>query len=850
MTDLTRTPEMALKRLKWPLRLTLWGMLAERATRAFWPLWTIVFAALVPLLFGWHEGAGRGAVIGAAAGVGLAALWALVAGVRRFRLPSRDEALARLDETLPGRPITALGDAQAIGAGDAGSEYVWHAHVARMAERVQQARAVKPDLRLSSRDRYGLRYVAVTGLAVALIFGALGRVATVGESLSAPGAALAGGPAWEGWVEPPAYTGKPGLYLNDITEARLRVPQGSRVTLRLYGQPGALAVQETVSDAPLPAGEDEMTRRFDVAQSGTLEVTGPGGRAWDVVMEPDSAPTVTVAAKMERGRGGEIQQKFLAKDDHGVVAGRVTITLDLDAVERRHGLAAAPEPRAPIVVDLPMPISGDRAKFEETLVENFSEHPWARLPVRMLFEVEDALGQTGQSSPIKADLGGRRFFDPMAASLIEMRRDLLWTRENAPRVVQILRALTHRPDEVFRNGAAYLPLRVAMRRLAVAQDGLDAETRDEIAQVLWDIAVMLEDGDLSDALERLRRAQDRLSEAMRRGADDQEIAELMDELQQAMRDYMRQLAEQSQQEGQQTDQAQTQDMQEVTPDQLQQMLDRIQELMEQGRMAEAQQLLDQLRQMMENMQVTQGQGQQSPGQQAMEGLAETLRDQQGLSDDAFRELQEQFNPGANAGQSGENEGQSGQDGRGQSHEGQGQGEGQQQPGAGGQPGEQSLADRQRALRQELERQQRQLPGLGGEQGRATREALDRAGRAMDDAEQALRDEDIAGALDNQAEAMEALRDGMRNLGEALAEQQMQQGQQGDAMGEAFSDAERDPLGRERGAQGQVGTDENLLQGEDVYGRARELLDEIRRRSSEQDRPEAELDYLRRLLDRF
>ena len=850
MTDLTHTPETALKRLKWPLRLTLWGMAAERATRAFWPLWTVVFAALVPLLFGWHESAGRGAVIGAAAVAGLAALWALIAGLRAFRLPARDEALARLDATLPGRPITALGDAQAIGAGDAGSEFVWRAHVARMAERARGARAVAPDLRLSSRDPYGLRYVAVIGLAVGLVFGTLGRVATVGESLTAPGAALAGGPAWEGWAEPPAYTGKPGLYLNDIAAARLEVPQGSRITLRLYGQPGTLGVRESVSDTPLPPGEGEMTRRFDVARSGEVEITGPGGRAWEVVMTPDQAPSVTVNTQMERGRGGEFRQKFQARDDHGVTAGRVTVTLDLDALDRRHGLAADPEPRAPIVVDLPMPITGDRADFEEVLVENFSQHPWARLPVQMVFEVEDALGQTGQSAPVKADLGGRRFFDPMAAALIEMRRDLFWTRASAPRVVQVLRALTHRPDEVFRNGAAYLPLRVAMRRLAAARDDLDAETRDEIAQVLWDIAVMLEDGGLSDALERLHRAQDRLSEAMRRGADEAEIAELMEELQQAMRDYMRQLAEQSQQEGQQTDQAQNENMQEITPDQLQQMLDRIQELMEQGRMAEAQQLLDQLRQMMENMQVTQGQGQQSPGQQAMEGLAETLRDQQGLSDDAFRELQEQFNPGADAGQSGENEGRSGQDGRGQSHEGQGQGEGRQQPGQGGQPGGQSLADRQRALRQELDRQQRQLPGLGGEQGEAAREALGRAGRAMDDAEQALRDEDIAGALDSQAEAMEALREGMRNLGEALAEQQLQQGQQGDAMGQARSEARRDPLGRESGAQGPLGTDENLLQGEDVYGRARELLDEIRRRSSEQGRPEVELDYLRRLLDRF
>jgi Flp pilus assembly CpaE family ATPase len=41
-----------------------------------------------------------------------------------------------------------------------------------------------------------------------------------------------------------------------------------------------------------------------------------------------------------------------------------------------------------------------------------------------------------------------------------------------------------------------------------------------------------------------------------------------------------------------------------------------------------------------------------------------------------------------------------------------------------------------------------------------------------------------------------------------------------------------------------------LQGEDVYRRARELLDEIRRRSGDAERPTAELEYLERLLERF
>jgi hypothetical protein len=122
---------------------------------------------------------------------------------------------------------------------------------------------------------------------------------------------------------------------------------------------------------------------------------------------------------------------------------------------------------------------------------------------------------------------------------------------------------------------------------------------------------------------------------------------------------------------------------------------------------------------------------------------------------------------------------------------------------------------------------------------------------MKDAENALREDDFAGALDSQSEAMEALRDGMRNLAEQMAQERSEQGgQQGEAMGRAGQSDRQDPLGRNAGSAGQAGTQDQMLQGEDVYRRARELLDEIRRRSSDQERPDVELDYLKRLLDRF
>ena len=847
----------SLKSLRWPVRLTQTGMVAERALRSFWPFLSLCLAVIGLLMLGIQDMLALEVLWGGVVISTLGAIAFLVLGIRSFSWPTRAEALAKLDATLPGRPIQALMDDAAIGADDADSMNVWRAHQSRMAAQTEGAKPVQPDLRVSGRDPFALRYAALLLFLVALLFGSIWRVGTVGN-LAGASAAVPNGPTWEGWVEPPRYTGLPTVYLNDITDPTLRVAQGSTITLRLYGEVGALNVTETVS----PIGSETPTegaallaQEFTVTRSGNISINGDGGRSWSVDLVTDAPPQIEITGPAEATAVGEMTLPFAARDDYGVEFGSAQITLDLDAIDRRYGLATQPDPREAIVVPLPTPITGDRRDYAESLIENFSQHPFSNLPVIVTLTAQDALEQTTQAEGTPMTLPGRRFFDPMAAAVIEQRRDLLWAAANVGRIAQVLRAISHRPEDVFRSETAYLRLRTILRRIeALAPYGLSSTQQDEIALAMWDLAIMLEEGDLSDALERLRRAQEQLAEAMKNGASDQEIAELMQELRDASDDYIRQLSRQAQQEGEQSDERQSaENSMQMTQDDLQAMMDRIQELMEQGRMAEAQQALQELQQMMENMRVTQGQGEggQSPGEQAMEGLAETLREQQGLSDQAFRDLQEQFNPGAQAGESQDNEGRNGGQGRGQSHEGQGgqgQGNGEQQ-GDNQAQGSGSLADRQQALRQELGRQQGNLPGAGTPEGDAARDALDRAGRAMDGAEEALREDDYAGAIDQQSEAMEALREGMRNLGEAMAQEQRNQPGQGTAEGNRQAQ-NRDPLGRNAGSNGSMGTDEGLLQGEDVYRRARELLDEIRRRSGDGDRPDIELEYLKRLLDRF
>lgn len=845
-----RLPDEIRTSLGWRLRLTHAGLLAERITRAFWPVWTLLFAILAALAFGFQDWAPLELFWLCLVAAPVALVVFILRGAARFRLPTEADALQRLDARLPGRPLAALSDHQALGQRDPQSRALWQANLARMRAQAARARAVAPDLRLAARDRYALRYAALCALVLAALFGSFARVGGLGPP--GPAQTPAATASWEGWAEPPAYTGKPGLYLTKLPAGPLNLPLGTKITLRLYGQPDAISVQETVSGQT--AGATGPLREFLVTRSGTLKIAGSNDRDWTITMVPDAPPTLSLSGPMARKADGTMQQPFRAADDYGIAKGQASFALDLSAVNRVYGLTPDPDPLPALQYDLPRPTRGSSDKTAALLAENASEHPWANLPVTMTLAVTDASGQTAQTEPHRVILPGRRFFDPLAAALIEVRRDLLWSGQNSPRSLLLLRALSNRPKDLTIDSGSYLMLRTAIRQLDAAGAVAPPKARTEVAAILWTIAKRIEDGGTEDARARLKQAQDRLSEAMRRGADSQEIEKLMDDLRRASRDYMRKLAEDGQQDP--ADKfAGNQKGKTLTADQLQQMMDEIQRLMDEGKMDEAQQRLEQLSQLMENLKVTQnGSGDQDggPGGKAMRGLRDTLKGQQDLSDDAFRQQQQQYGQGNSLSDPGaDGKPQSGQAGQ-QGAEGQGKsgggGTGQTGTGESG-TSPKELAQRQQALRQALKGAQDDLPDLPGKDAEGAAKALGEAGRAMDQAEKALRDGDLPGAIDRQAEAIDKLRQGLRGMNNALArnEQQQRPADMGQADADPNGQQTSDPLGRTDGGSGLSGDGHALPNGPDTYRRARDLMDEIRKRAAEQDRPADERGYLNRLL---
>ena len=81
--------EDTLAGLGWPLRLTRLGLIAERITRSFWPVWSILLAAIAIDAFDLQAALPR---VVAWTGLRLilaGRLWGLLSGISRPRAPSR-----------------------------------------------------------------------------------------------------------------------------------------------------------------------------------------------------------------------------------------------------------------------------------------------------------------------------------------------------------------------------------------------------------------------------------------------------------------------------------------------------------------------------------------------------------------------------------------------------------------------------------------------------------------------------------------------------------------------------------------------------------------------------------------
>lgn len=772
--------------------------------------------------------------------------------IAKLKLPTKMEADQRLEEDnqIPHQGL-AIHD-QDISQNDPAAQMLWKEHQKRMLEKLDSVRQGSLRSNTDTRDPYGFRAFVLLLLATGFSYSFSGQSGSVLDAFSKPKniANQAELVRIDAWIKPPSYVNQAPIFLKNLpSDKPIPIPEKSQIVVRLAGAIENITVPEFIlSGGSTLAFEESLEGQNQNALSYTLTPMNNGKlqisdtQSWQLNLVRDMPPSIEFSTFPEQALNGALELSYFANDDHGVVSARVIIEPLYPADDHALPLYELPE------FDLQLP----RRNSEDGLAStnyDLTEHPLSGEDAIITLIVTDHAGQETRTEGLEVILPERQFVSPLAKSMLEQRKTLAFDAYDRLRAIELNDALTVFPEETIPNIRDYLLIKTAREgmNLAISDEALLRWVDD-----LWSIALLLEDGDLSLAEQRLKNAQKALSEALEQGANEEEVAELMDELRQAMEEYLQQLAQSD--NANQPPQNQQQNAQELEQQDLNDMLDQIEEMAKSGNREQAQRMLNELQNMMNNMQANRQQQQQSGEQSEIEKqlneLGEILREQQRLLDQTFQQGQQRENQAARQDQQ-EQQNTSPTWERNQPQNQQKSQEGQQEL------SEQELADALEQLQeqqQSLQEQLQQLLEQMEQEGLEPTEGLGEAADAMGDAAGELNKGQTGQAGEEQGRAIQALRQGAQQMLDQL--QQQMQAQQGQGQGEGQQQGQngngqgRDPLGRRSGG------DREGIYGQNPNGnfddaanvqRAREILEIIRKRLGENFRLDFEKDYLERLL---
>jgi len=791
--------------------------------------------------------------------------------LRFYRTPAASEIDRRIEHAnrLAHTPVLVQTD-RPSGQGSAFSEALWREHQRRMAASLGGVGGDLPRTRVPERDPWGLRSAAALLLvtAFAFSFGSLGG--RLSDGFHSHSWLETAPPRIDAWVTPPAYTGKAPVFLTpraSVSEtdaataapATFTIPENSELSLRVTGGSGdetlaftdaAGAVREFEPEGAASAAGEAAAP--ETPANGPLQfagkLTGDGTltlksadreiSSWTFAVTPDNPPVIRFTDEPKRAVNGALELAYEVEDDYGATEAVAEFALEDEQAAGADPLYDAPEMK----LSLPRrDAKGSAAKTSRDL----TDHVWAGSRVKLTLKVKDAAGQEASSETKTFVMPEKIFTNPLARAVVEHRKIFSLDTNRKSDTLDLIDAITLRPEDTFENPSNYLGIMAGRTRLVMA--GSDEQLRD-VADYMWDMALAIEDGDLSAAEKRLRQAQEALQQALENNASDEEIDKLMAELRQAMDEFLREFAERAMQNPNMAQQM-PQNGQELRQNDLQKMLDQIENLAKSGNRDQAKDLLAQLQNMMNNLQAGRQQqgenGQQnSEMRQQMDKLGEIMRRQQEMMNETFRmdqmqRGQQQQGPGG--------EQQQGEMGEGQQPGQQGQG---QQPGQGQPMTPEEFAEAMRQLQQgqgqlqgDLEALMKGLEGMGMQPG----EGFGEAGEAMGEAEGSLGRGEGDRAVGQQGRALEALRKGAQDMMNQMM--QAQQGEEGGGQeGGRQQNADRDPLGRPRATRGPDFGDSVTVPDEIDVQRARQILEAIRKRLGNALSPELERSYLERLLE--
>ncbi len=531
--------------------------------------------------------------------------------VLSFRFPNKN-ALDKAMEKQSGaaRGYIKLLDDELANPQKRNSRELWHRAKKEALLSIPSLKSPRPRHIISRNDPLALRLIAMLIFISGLLVSGSSATQKISSGIMpiSVSSVISQGRDTNIWIKPPEYTQIEQTHIigNIAPNTVLDIAKGSKIRIRIHSLLGE-------KFAPVFYNGDIKTK---------MTYMGEGLYGIETVIEnanslfikqgvitrtrlnynfiKDNPPEIYLAkTPYEIMDKGQIRFALIVKDDYG--AKELHMNMNINEM----------------VEDLPLGntysqsrlvMSQPNDRFKISPIYDLTWHTWAGLPVTFEYSVTDHSGQKTTLEKIELALPEREFKHPMAKSIIAMRKRLAWDyNDSFIDISRNIEILLSAPDYFQNDKTIYLALRSASSRLLYSDmyEGQERiKTARAVIDLLWNIAIVIEDGDLSQAMRELRIAQRNLENATRDpNSTDKEISDLMDRLREKMANYFAEMQREAQK-----NMADTKDFpplsaddfgQLISPDALSKLMEQIESALKSGDTQKAEELMSQLQRMME-----------------------------------------------------------------------------------------------------------------------------------------------------------------------------------------------------------------------------------------------------------
>lgn len=752
-----------------------------------------------------------------------------IRGLKVFQKPNRREIDHRLEQVsaLQNSPLYTLDDDLPKGEHDPDRIRLWELHKTTLFQSIAvKLRAGPPKFKFSVQDPYALGIFAtllfITGLFIA------------GESwntrlsngfipFTSEQAVAKFTPTVKITIIPPAYTreNKSQIELKQRYKKPIPLLEGTKIEALYqtkYRAPKIRMgdihidfekIEENIYRAELTPKSSE---RIKFIQYGLTRYSLP------IEIIKDAPPSIEIGGAPEITQDSQILIPMKLRDDIGIDS--VALKVELAPYGNKKLLGHPPH------IERILSLLTDGNALDITEKFDLTSHPWAGEPVLMTLSVKDGIGQTAiTNATLPLKLPERKFYNPTAYKIISYRRLLITTPSHKRfEIADKLLRLRNNLYDYQGDERVFLALTSAARRLGY--DGESRKNRLSVVELLWDTALRIEDGDFVMALRDVRKEkQDFLKLFANQNASAQEKMAALQDLQNSLNAFWQELGKELQkrmENGEQIPMNMSASANSLDPGLLNDFLEQMMNELSQGNTKKAEEMLAQLQNFMDMLDPANAQSLTPEMRELMEAMA-------GLSNIASqqRELMEETKscePAKEQDEKDSNSTCSSPDGSGVNTK--------------------SLGKEQTKLQEQLSKLNQMIEKSG--QPLKNKQSLKDAETSMKMAKNSLEKGQLGEASTFQQDAINKLEQATQELQQQISNQMQKNG----GFPFSFGGQNRDPFGREQGTGQGFGADKDILPVEAERKRVKEILEKLRERASERQRPLQERDYYNRLLQQW